>query len=104
MAGAEGLLMPVRWDEPLGLVGIEAPAVGCPVVAFVRGGLAEVVVDAETGWRVRPDDVDAFVAAARRLPEIDRHRARASIARRYGVEAMVDGYVGVYQRAMAGRT
>ncbi|HEY3111224.1 MAG TPA: glycosyltransferase [Chloroflexota bacterium] len=103
MAGAEGLLMPVRWDEPLGLVGIEAPAVGCPVVAFARGGLAEVVVDGETGWRVRPGDIDAFLAATRRLPEIDRHRARASVARRYGVEAMVEGYVRVYQRAMAGR-
>jgi glycosyltransferase involved in cell wall biosynthesis len=101
MAGAEGLLMPVRWDEPLGLVGIEAPAAGCPVVAFARGGLAEVVVDGRTGWRVRPDDLDAFVAAVGRLPEIDRAGCRAAVADRHGVEAMVDGYLALYQRAIA---
>jgi glycosyltransferase involved in cell wall biosynthesis len=98
MAAADGLLMPVRWDEPLGLVAIEAPATGCPVVAFARGGLSEVVAGGESGWLVPPDDMTAFVAALARLGEIDRRGCRASVARRYGIEAMIDGYESLYRR------
>jgi glycosyltransferase involved in cell wall biosynthesis len=105
MAGADALLMPVRWDEPLGLVAMEAPAAGCPVVAFARGGLAEVVVDGVTGWLAPPDDLDAFVAALGRLGELDRRRCRADIASRYGADAMVRGHEELYRRAAAtGRT
>jgi glycosyltransferase involved in cell wall biosynthesis len=100
MAAADGLLMPVRWDEPLGLVAIEAPAAGCPVVAFARGGLTEVVAEGESGWLVPPDDLAAFVAAVGRLGELDRARCRASVERRYGLDRMISGYEGLYRRLL----
>ena len=101
MAGADALLMPVRWNEPLGLVAIEAPAAGCPVVAFARGGLGEVVVEGVTGWLAPPGDLDAFVAALGRVGEIDRARCRADVAERYGAPAMVRGHEALYRRVVA---
>jgi glycosyltransferase involved in cell wall biosynthesis len=64
------------WDEPFGLVAVEAMACGLPVAAFDRGALPEVI--GETGCFVSPGDVpalaDAIIAAIRRprIPQRDR--------------------------------
>jgi glycosyltransferase involved in cell wall biosynthesis len=50
----------VAVPELLGLVAIEAMASGTPVVASRVGGLAEVVVDGETGFLVEPGDLEAL--------------------------------------------
>src|SRR4029450_8169695 len=46
---ARALLAPVQWDEPFGLILIEAMMSGCPVVAFPRGSIPELVDPGETG-------------------------------------------------------
>ena len=74
---AGGLLMPIEWAEPFGLVMIEALATGTPVIAFDRGAAAEIVVDGENGFLV--SDVDGMVAAIDRLHEIDPHHCRRSV-------------------------
>ena len=76
-AGARPLLMTPKWVEAFGNVAIEAMACGVPVIAYRRGGPAEIVVDGETGFLVEPDDVDGMVAAVGRIDEIDRARAAA---------------------------
>jgi D-inositol-3-phosphate glycosyltransferase len=55
------------WYEPFGLVAVEAMACGRPVVATEVGGLAETVVDGETGLLVPPRRPDHIAAALRRL-------------------------------------
>ena len=55
------VVVPSLWPEPLGLVALEAGAAGRPVVASRIGGLAESVVDGETGFLVPPGD-DAELA------------------------------------------
>jgi glycosyltransferase involved in cell wall biosynthesis len=96
MGAAVALLMPVRWDEPFGLVAIEAMAAGTPVIAYRRGGLAEVIEDGRTGALVDPGDEDALADAVRRAGSIDRSACRAHVASRYSLEAMVGAYVARY--------
>lgn len=107
MARSAVLLMPVRWDEAFGLVAAEAQMAGCPVVAYRRGGLAEVVPDGIGGYLVEPEDDEGLVAAARRANALDRHRIRARAQRELGVDRMVRAYehalTEVGRSAVAGR-
>ena len=92
MAHASLLLMPIRWDEPFGLVAAEAQMAGCPVVGFRRGALPEVVPHGTGGWLAEPDDEAALLEAVGRVPSLDRTRIRDRARRELGVERMVDGY------------
>jgi len=96
MAGAKALLMPVRWDEPFGLVAAEAMAAGTPVVGYRRGGLAEVVEDGRTGFLVEPDDEEALARAVGRIGVIDRRVCRDRVEHRFSLQRMVDGYAAFY--------
>src|SRR5579871_3906254 len=51
-ACARGLLMPIRWNEPFGMVMVEALACGTPVIAFPEGAARELVIDGRTGFLV----------------------------------------------------
>ena len=60
-------LVPSTWVEPFGIVAIEAMACGRPVIASDIGGLRDIVVDGETGFRVAPGDQVALRQAIGRL-------------------------------------
>jgi glycosyltransferase involved in cell wall biosynthesis len=84
LASAHALVVPSR-REGLGMVALEALAVGCPVIASATGGLVELVGDGD-GALVPPGDPDALADAIRRLPypapradAVARHR-RPSVA------------------------
>lgn len=94
-AGARAFLFPILWPEPFGIVMIEAMAAGTPVIALRDGSVPEVVEDGVGGFVCA--DVDEMVAAVGRLGEIDPEACRASVARRFSVEAMAAGYEAVYR-------
>ncbi len=98
-ARARGLLMPIEWPEPFGLVMVEALAAGTPVIAFDRGAAPEIVTDGENGFLV--DDVDGMAAAIPRLAEIDPRRCRESVAERFGVDAVCAAYERLYAKVTA---
>lgn len=97
MARSAVTVCAVRWDEPFGMVAAEAQMAGCPVAAYRRGAMAEVVEDGVSGVLVPPGDVEALAAAMRRCLELDRARVRASARRRLDLEGSLDGY----ERALA---
>lgn len=90
---AAALLMPVLWEEPFGLVMIEAMSTGTPVVAFGRGAIPEVIDHGKTGFVVA--DEAAMVAAIGNLVAIDRAACRAHVEAHFSIKAMIDGYEGV---------
>ena len=96
--GARALLMPIRWQEPFGLVLVEALASGTPVIAFPEGSAPEVVEHGRTGFIV--DDEHAMAAAIGHLSDLDPAECRRSCEERFSVDAVVSGYEDVY-RAVA---
>src|SRR5579859_6183915 len=89
-AGARGLLMPIRWNEPFGMVVIEALACGTPVIAFPEGAVRDLVIDGKTGFLV--DDERAMAVAVSRLPRIDARACRAWVSHHCDVDVVAAAY------------
>lgn len=85
-----GLLMTPKWVEAFGNVAIEALACGLPVIAYRRGGPAEIVQHGKTGWLVEPDSVKGLVEAIAHLDQIDRYDCRRYAEVHYSLEALGD--------------
>jgi glycosyltransferase involved in cell wall biosynthesis len=100
-------LVPSAWAEPFGLVAVEAMQAGRPVIASAAGGLADIVVDGETGVLTPPGDPTALAAALRRLladeglrramGEAGRARATA-----FAPSAIVPRFERAYAQVLAG--
>ncbi|HEY7791887.1 MAG TPA: glycosyltransferase family 4 protein [Vicinamibacterales bacterium] len=99
LAHARALLFPIQWDEPFGLVMIEAMACGTPVLAFPGGAVAEVVEDGVSGWICA--GVDEMAERAAGVP-IAADSCRAWVADRFSCDRMVEGYLEIYDRALSG--
>lgn len=87
-----------QWDEPFGLVAIEAMACGTPVAAYDRGALREIV-DERTGVLVPPGDLDALAAALVAAARRDRGVTREHAVRHFSLERMVAAYEAIYCRS-----
>jgi glycosyltransferase involved in cell wall biosynthesis len=102
-ARARALLFPIQWEEPFGIVMLEALACGTPVVATRRGSVPEIVEDGVNGVVVDADaGIDDLARAVHEAVAIDAARCRASVRLRFTPELMADGYEAVY-RSVTGR-
>jgi len=99
LARARALLFPIQWDEPFGLILIEAMACGTPVLAFPGGSVGEIVRDGVSGWIC--DDVADM---ARRIASVNitPHSCRDWVAAHFSSKRMVDDYLNVYETVLAG--
>ncbi len=96
---ARALLVPIEWDEPFGLVMIEAMLSGCPVVAFPRGSVPELVEEGRTGFVVRDmEDMVRTIRPGGPLDGFDRRRCRERAEARFGRRRMVEEYAALYER------
>jgi glycosyltransferase involved in cell wall biosynthesis len=99
LSRAACMLFPISWEEPFGLVVIEAMACGTPVVALRRGAVPELIVDGQTGVIVdQPSELPAAIARAR---TIDPAACRKHVEAGFTVEVMAEGYEAVYRQALA---
>ena len=95
LSGAIGLLVPIDWPEPFGLVMIEAMACGTPVIAYNRGSVAEIIDDGLTGFIVE-DEISA-VAAVGRLAGLNRDAIRKQFEARFTARRMALDYLAAYR-------
>jgi glycosyltransferase involved in cell wall biosynthesis len=101
MSRARGLLFPLQWDEPFGMVAIESMAAGTPVLVYRRGAMPELIQNGETGYLC--DSEDQMVAAVDSIGRLDRKRCRDWVQEKFSVERMVDGYEEIYRRVIRQR-
>jgi len=99
--------IPSRWEEPFGLVAAEAMMRGTAVVASDAGGLAEQVVQGETGYRVAPGDPHALAGGLARVLA-DRHhaerlgaRGRSHALTHFTFDTYMDGLLQILETAAA---
>ncbi len=94
-ACARGLLMPIRWDEPFGMVVVEALACGTPVIAFPEGAVPELIIDGKTGYLV--NDERAMADAIGQLPRIIARDCRAWVSQHCDAEVVAAAYERTYR-------
>ena len=95
---ALGLLFPIEWPEPFGLVMIEAMACGTPVLAFRCGSVPEIVDEGVTGIIV--EHMDEAIAAIPRLLAMDRRAVRRRFEERFSSARMARDYVHLYRKML----
>ena len=95
---ARGLLFPIRWNEPFGLVMLEALACGTPVIAFPEGAAPEVIQDGRTGFLV--NSVEEMAEAIGRLDSISRTECRAAVEGQFSAQRMVANHVALFERLL----
>jgi len=89
------MLFPIEWNEPFGLVMIEAMATGTPVVAFPGGAVAEIVRDGISGYVC--SGVDEAVTRLREVRKLKPASVRAYAQRFFSVERMAQDYLALYR-------
>jgi glycosyltransferase involved in cell wall biosynthesis len=94
---ALGLVFPIDWPEPFGLVMIEAMATGTPTIAFRRGSVEEILEDGITGFIV--DSIDEAIAAVPKLASLDRRAIRKRFEERFSIRRVSEAYVELYGRS-----
>lgn len=99
-ADASCLVFPIRWEEPFGMVMVEAMACGTPVVATRRGSVTEVVRDGVTGIVV--DDMSEMPAAIHRAAELDPAECRRHALEHFDLPVMAARYERIYRMLVEG--
>ncbi len=99
LAHARALLAPIEWNEPFGLILIEAMLSGCPVVAFAMGSVPELVEDGLTGFiATSAEHMAELIRPGGAVDAIDRARCRERAIERFSADRMVTDHVALYER------
>lgn len=99
---ARALLAPIDWEEPFGLIFIEAMLSGCPPVAFPRGSVPELIESGITGFVVQTtDEMAELIRPGGVLDSFDRHRCRARAVKRFSRDRFVSDHLRLYERVLA---
>ena len=95
---ALALVAPIEWDEPFGIVFVEALACGTPVISRPRGAAPEIVRDGIEGFLV--PDVAAGCKAVREIGLISRSACRRRAVEEYSRAVVVDRYLEAYEELL----
>ena len=91
---AAGMIVPIEWDEPFGIVFAEALACGTPVISYSRGALPEIVREGLDGFLV--NSVEEACAAVGKLPAINRADCRTRAETAFSSGVVTEQYLELY--------
>ncbi|WP_328853761.1 glycosyltransferase family 4 protein [Micromonospora globbae] len=97
LVDARCLIMPIQWEEPFGMVMLEAMATGTPVVAFNRGAVPELLRPGLTGLVCEADE--ELPAALHEASTLDPAACVAHVEENFSTQRMARGYEQIYRRA-----
>lgn len=100
LGNAMGLLFPIRWNEPFGMVMVESMACGTPVIAFPEGAAPEVIEEGKTGFLC--DNIDDMAATIPRLDRINRADCRAAVEEYFSADRMVAEHLELFEKIVSG--
>jgi glycosyltransferase involved in cell wall biosynthesis len=101
LGSALGLLFPIDWPEPFGLVMIEALACGTPVIARPCGSVPEIIRHGVTGFIAA--ELDQLVAAVGNIGKLSRHACRLEFETRFTSDRMAAQYEHLYRNLLEER-
>lgn len=91
---AKCFLFPIKWEEPFGLVIVEAMASGTPVIAFDRGAVSEIIEDGKTGFIVK--NREEMKRVLPKIKDLNRKDCRKR-AETFTTQKMVQNYIKYYE-------
>ena len=98
MKHAKALLFPIEWEEPFGLVLVEAGIVGTPALAYNRGAVSEIVEQGKTGFY--GNSIDKLVEYVKKVDKISPYDCRKYIEENFNPDKMVEGYIKLYKKVI----
>ena len=98
LGSAKALIYPLLWEEPFGIVMIEAMACGTPVIAFPRGAAPEIIKDRKTGFLAK--SLDGIKRAIKDIENISRIQCRQRVEKLFTVEKMAEEYEKIYYQLL----
>ena len=93
---AKALLFPIEWDEPFGIVMIEAMACGTPVIGFRRGSVPEVIQDGVNGFVV--DNAMQMIASIDKVNDINRFTCRETAKNKFKTSLIAKQYLHMFHQ------
>ncbi len=90
---SKAFLFPIEWEEPFGIVMVEAMACGTPVIGFKRGAVPEVVEENITGNIVT--DLEGMINAINHIQNIDRLKCRQRAKERFSSVKIAQDYLNI---------
>ncbi len=96
---AKALLFPIKWEEPFGIVIIEAMACGTPVIGFRRGSVPEVIDEGVSGYIV--NNTDEMVTAVTKIEELNRNIVRSYCVEKFASDIIAKQYLVLFDKILA---
>ncbi len=93
------LIFPIEWDEPFGIVMVEALACGTPVIAFNRGATSEVIKNGVNGFICNTKE--EMCDMVYRVKDINRKTCRETAEEKFSQDIIVGEYLKLYERLIS---
>lgn len=91
---AKALLFPIEWDEPFGMVMVEAMACGTPVIGFKRGAVSEVITEGISGYIV--ENATEMIKQLLKIDQIDRMECHQIAKKNFDVNIIAQTYLSLH--------